>query len=306
MSTFWHWWQHLPEKMDPVIFQIGSFRLQYYGMMYIVAFAITYFLVIYRMRTEKRFNFITVEQMQGLFTAMIIGLILGARLGYVVFYNLPYYLSHPLEIFLPFDTTNGWRFVGITGMSFHGGFIGCWIAHYMFVRKNDLIFWDTTDILMPCQPLGYTFGRLGNFINGELYGRPTDAIFGMYFPNAPGNSMRFPSQLFEAFFEGIFFFLIMWFIMRKKIRTRGAMIAIYMIGYGTIRFFIEYVRQPDAHLGFVLLSFSMGQVLCAIMVFIGVALFYYRYKVSEPLPAFEFVDTSPQTKQSKKKRKKKK
>lgn len=303
MSTFWYWWQHLPEKMDPVIFQIGSFRLQYYGMMYIVAFAITYFLVIYRMRTETRFKFLTAEQVQGLFTAMIIGLILGARIGYVVFYNLPYYLAHPLEIILPFDTANGWRFTGITGMSFHGGFIGCWIAHWLFVRKNGLNFWDTTDILMPCQPLGYTFGRLGNFINGELYGRSTDAAFGMHFPGAPGDSLRHPSQLYEAAFEGIFFFIVMWFILRKRIRTRGAMLGTYMIGYGSIRFCIEYFRQPDAHLGFVFFSFSMGQVLCAAMVLIGAGLYYYRYKASDPLPEFNSNTGWPHQTKGKKKKK---
>lgn len=303
MSTFLNWWQHLPSKMDPVIFQIGSFRLQYYGMMYIVAFAITYFLVIYRMRTENRFKFITVEQMQGVFTAMIIGLILGARLGYVVFYNLPYYLSHPLEIILPFDTANGWRFVGITGMSFHGGFIGCWIALWMFVRKNNLSFWDMTDIIMPSQPLGYTFGRLGNFINGELFGRPTDAAIGMYFPRAPGESLRHPSQLYEASFEGIFFFFVMWFIFRKKVRTRGAMLAIYMMGYGLVRFFIEYFRQPDAHLGFVLFSLSMGQVLCALMIMAGASLYYYLYKINEPLPEFNSKSGWPHQVKEKKRKK---
>jgi phosphatidylglycerol:prolipoprotein diacylglycerol transferase len=304
MSTFWHWWQHLPEKMDPVIFQIGSFRLQYYGMMYIVAFAITYLLVLYRMRTEPRFKDISDEQMQGLFTAMIIGLILGARLGYVVFYNLPYYIEHPLEIFLPFSINNGWQFTGITGMSFHGGFIGCFIGHLMFVRNNKMNFWDTTDIMMPCQPLGYTFGRLGNFINGELYGRTTDAVYGMYFPNAADTSLRHPSQLYEAASEGILFFLIMWFILRKRVKTRGAMLGIYMIGYGLIRFFIEFVRQPDAHLGFVFFSFSMGQVLCAIMILIGTGLYIYRRIINQPILEPSVQLPSPGNKEKKKKKKK--
>ena len=304
MSTFWYWWQHLPEKIDPVIFQIGSFRLQYYGMMYIVAFAITYFLVCYRMRSEPRFRYISTEQMQGLFTAMIIGLIIGARLGYVAFYNLPYYLNHPLEIILPFDTNNGWRFTGITGMSYHGGFIGTFIAHVLFVRKNSLSFWDTTDILMPCAPLGFTFGRLGNFINGELYGRPTDAVFGMYFPEASGSSLRHPSQLYEAAFEGIFLFLVMWFIFRKRIKTKGAMIGIYMIGYGLVRFIIEFVREPDAHLGFIISFFSMGQILCAAMVVMGVGFYVYRHMINETVSAFDSQNSLP--KKSRKKNTKKK
>ena len=304
MDTFWHWWQHLPAKMDPVIFQIGSFKLQYYGLMYIVAFAITYFLVSYRMRTEPRFNYISTEQMQGLFTAMIIGLIIGARLGYVVFYNLPYYLSHPLEIVLPFDINNGWRFTGITGMSFHGGFIGAFIGHLLFILKNGLNFWDTTDILMPAAPLGYTFGRLGNFINGELYGRQTDALFGMYFPNAPGHSLRHPSQLYEAAFEGLFLFLVMWFILRKRIKTKGAMLGIYMIGYGLGRFLIEFVRQPDAQLGFVVFSFSMGQILCAAMILIGLGFYIYRYMTKEIVSASVPVNSSSKSNANRKKIKK--
>lgn len=304
MNPFWHWWQHLPAKIDPVIFQIGSFRLQYYGMMYIVAFALTYLLVSYRMRTELRYSYISTEQMQGLFTAMIIGLIIGARLGYVVFYNLPYYLNHPLEIILPFNTGNGWQFTGIAGMSYHGGFIGTFIGHLLFIRKNGLNFWDTTDILMPSAPLGYTFGRLGNFINGELYGRSTNAVFGMYFPNAPGNSLRHPSQLYEAAFEGFFLFLVMWFILRKRIKTKGAMLGIYMIGYGLVRFFIEFVRQPDAQLGFIIFSLSMGQILCIAMILIGLGLYVYRYMIKEIVSASVPVNSSSKSKSNKKKIKK--
>jgi phosphatidylglycerol:prolipoprotein diacylglycerol transferase len=304
MNPFWHWWQHLPEKMDPVIFQIGGFKLQYYGMMYIVAFATTYLLVRYRMRTEPRFKDISTEQVQGLFTAIIIGLILGARLGYVVFYNLPYYLTHPLEIFLPFDTNSGWRFTGITGMSYHGGFIGTFIAHVWFVHKNSLSFKDTTDILVPCVPLGYTFGRLGNFINGELYGRSTDAVFGMYFPEAPGNSLRHPSQLYEAALEGIFLFSVMWFF-RKRIKTKGSMIGIYMIGYGLVRFMIEFVRQPDAHLGLIASSYSMGQILCAVMVVVGSGLYLYSRMTDETVLASDSRNSLPYKKVKKNKKKKK-
>jgi phosphatidylglycerol:prolipoprotein diacylglycerol transferase len=229
---------------------------------------------------------------------------LGARLGYVFFYNFPYYISHPLEIFLPFDTNNGWRFTGITGMSFHGGFIGTFIAHVLFIRKNDLNFWDTSDILMPCVPLGYTFGRLGNFINGELYGRSTDVVFGMYFPNA-GNGLRHPSQLYEAVFEGIFLFLVMWFIFRKRIKTKGAMIGIYMIGYGLVRFLIEFVRQPDEHLGFIIFSFSMGQILCAAMILIGMGFYLNRRMTNETVSASAAANSSLKNKEKRKKKKKK-
>lgn len=267
MENFIYWWQHLPEQMNPVILEIGSFRLQYYGLMYIVAFAITYGLAAYRLRRETRFQ-IDTEQLQGLMTAMIIGLIIGARLGYVLFYNFTYYLHHPLEIMLPFGFSGGFHFTGITGMSYHGGLIGVVIAGGYFIHKNRLNFLSMADLIVPCIPLGYTFGRLGNFINGELYGRITTHPIGMFFPLAPGHGRRHPSQLYEAFFEGIVLFIVLWWA-KGKIRTRGAMLGLYLIGYGSVRFFIEYARQPDAHLGFVLRSLSMGQLLCMTMMLAG-------------------------------------
>ncbi|WP_319404819.1 prolipoprotein diacylglyceryl transferase [uncultured Desulfosarcina sp.] len=267
MKDFLYWWQHLPEHMDPVIFQIGSFRLQYYGLMYIVAFATTYLLASYRIRREDRFK-IDNEQLQSLLTAMIIGLIVGARLGYVLFYNFSYYLQRPLEIILPFEFSGGIHFTGITGMSYHGGLIGVVVAAVIFVRKNHMEFLRMADLIVPCIPLGYTFGRLGNFINGELYGRVTTLPIGMFFPIAPGPGRRHPSQLYEAFFEGIVLFLVLWSI-KGRIRTPGVMLGLYLIGYGLVRFFIEYARQPDAQLGFVFMSFSMGQMLCAAMMLAG-------------------------------------
>ncbi len=273
MNDFWTWWQHLPENIDPVIFEIGSFRLQYYGLMYIVAFAITYVLVWYRIKHEDRFDLST-DQLKDIMTYIILGLIIGARLGYVVFYNLPYYLDHPLEIILPFSFANGFHFTGISGMSYHGGLIGILFAGWLYVRKNKLNPWDVIDLFFPAAPLGYTFGRLGNFINGELYGRVTESPIGMYFPLAQTKELRHPSQLYEAFFEGIFLFAVLWSVRKMKL-TRGVMIALYLIGYGLVRFIIEYFREPDEHLGFVLLSFSMGQVLCLLMILSGVGLFLY-------------------------------
>ncbi len=270
MGDFLYWWQHLPEHMDPVILEIGSFRLQYYGLMYIVAFAITYGLATHRIRREDRFR-INSDQLQGLMTAMIVGLIVGARLGYVLFYNFLYYLHHPLEIILPFEFSGGIHFTGITGMSYHGGLIGVAVAAFLFVHKNRLDFLSMADLVVPCIPLGYTFGRLGNFINGELYGRVTTHPIGMFFPFAPGPGRRHPSQLYEAFFEGIVLFMVLW-MLKGRTSTRGAMLGLYLIGYGLVRFFIEYARQPDAQLGFVFMSFSMGQLLCAAMMLAGGAL----------------------------------
>ncbi|GBC61247.1 prolipoprotein diacylglyceryl transferase [Desulfonema ishimotonii] len=273
MTEFWHWWQHLPAHIRPTLLEIGSFKIHYYGLMYLIAFGLSYALVLYRIRREERFH-ITAAQAEALTTAMIIGVILGGRLGYVVFYNFSYYLGHPLEIFLPFDFSDGIRFTGISGMSYHGGLIGVIVAALYYARKNGLRFGEIADLYGPVVPLGYTFGRLGNFINGELYGRITTAQIGMYFPHAPGHLLRHPSQLYEAFFEGIFLFVILW-ILRRRIRTNGAMLAFYLIGYGTVRFFIEFFREPDAHLGFVFLCFSKGQILCAAMILCGVGFYFW-------------------------------
>ncbi|MDJ0783560.1 MAG: prolipoprotein diacylglyceryl transferase [Desulfosarcinaceae bacterium] len=268
MDSFWQWWQHLPSTIDPVIFSIGPFKLQYYGMMYLVAFGVTYLLVRYRLAREPRFD-LSLELVQGLLTAMIVGLILGARLGYVAFYNAAYYIAHPLEIFLPFDFSNGIRFTGISGMSYHGGLIGVILAALYFTRRNRLSFLEMADLFIPAIPLGYTFGRLGNFINGELYGRVTTAKIGMLFPQAGDGLMRHPSQLYEAFFEGIVLFALLWSL-RQRVRMPGALLGMYLIGYGVVRFFIEYVRQPDDHLGLVWQTLSMGQLLCAAMILCGI------------------------------------
>ncbi len=278
MHNILTWWQHLPEKMSPVIFEIGWFKLQYYGLMYILAFGICYFLVLHRIKHEKRFQ-VTADDIQGIMTFMIIGLIIGARLGYVLFYNFSYYISNPFEIFLPFRFSGGISFTGISGMSFHGGLIGVLASGLIYCRKINLNSREMADLFAPAVPLGYTFGRLGNFINGELYGRITTSPIGMYFPLAPGTGLRHPSQLYEAFFEGIFLFALLWNL-RKLQNPRGAMLAFYLIGYGVVRFFIEYFRQPDTDLGFVLMSFSMGQILCGLMIAFGIFLYLYLYHKS--------------------------
>jgi len=272
--NFTHWWQHLPGTLSPVIFEIGPLSLRYYGMMYIVAFAIVFFLARHRLKTESRFQ-MTRQQVNDIMTAMIIGLILGARLGYVIFYNLSYYLSHPLEIFLPFDISDGFRFIGIAGMSYHGGLIGVILAAVWYSKKSRVSFWEASDLFIPVIPLGYTFGRLGNFINAELYGRATQSPIGMVFPSAPGSDLRHPTQLYEAFFEGIFLFALLWSIRKMKLPA-GGLLGIYLSGYGMVRFVIEFFREPDAHLGFVFLSFTMGQLLCAAMIICGAILYYWQ------------------------------
>lgn len=272
MTTFWHWWQHIPEHLDPVLIHIGGFKIQYYGLMYLVAFGCTYLLVRRRLKQEAQFT-ITPEQLEGIMTAMIFGVILGGRLGYVLFYSLEYYLRHPLEVFLPFDMDNGMAFTGISGMSYHGGLLGVIVATVLYCRKTGSRFLEVADLFAPAIPLGYTFGRLGNFINGELFGRVTTAPFGMYFPLSGDGLLRHPSQLYEAFCEGILLFLILWRLKNRRVWPRGAMLAFYLIGYGAFRFCIEFVREPDSHLGTVFMGLSQGQVLCSLMI-IGGALFY--------------------------------
>jgi phosphatidylglycerol:prolipoprotein diacylglycerol transferase len=273
VESFITFWQHIPGQIRPYLFEIGSFQLRYYSLMYIVAFLVTYFLVSYRIKTE-RFSY-SVETIQNIFIWVITGLILGARLGYVFFYNFAYYLRHPLEILLPFDFTNGIHFVGISGMSYHGGAIGVILAAVIFCRRHKLNFWNLADLVSPAIPLGYTFGRIGNFINGELYGRATAVPWGMYFPLDPTHQLRHPSQLYEAFFEGIFLFAVLWSVKRKS-PFDGFMLSLYIIGYGLVRFVIEFFREPDEQLGFIVGSLSMGQLLCLIMILGGIALLLIR------------------------------
>jgi phosphatidylglycerol:prolipoprotein diacylglycerol transferase len=164
-------WQHIPENIDPNIISIGQFQVRYYGMMYIVAFAIVYLLSLYRTKKED-FDY-PKNMIENYFVWAILGLMIGARFGYVFFYNLSYFIKHPLEIILPFSFTGGFHFTGLAGMSYHGGLIGVVTATAIFSRKNGIKFLRFVDFLIPSIPLGYTFGRLGNFINGELYGRTT-------------------------------------------------------------------------------------------------------------------------------------
>jgi phosphatidylglycerol:prolipoprotein diacylglycerol transferase len=272
LESFIAFWQHLPSKISPNIFEIGSFQVRYYSLMYIVAFALTYLLVTYRLRTEK-FPY-TKETIQDLMVWGILGLILGGRLGYVFFYNFEYFVRHPLEVFLPFSFANGFKFIGISGMSFHGGLIGVVLAGAMFCYIRQIRFWDLIDLFVPCVPLGYTFGRIGNFINGELWGRATDVPWGMFFPLDATRTLRHPSQLYEAFFEGVFLFVVLWALRRKR-PFEGAFLAYYLVGYGAVRFFIEYVREPDAHIGLYFGLITIGQILCLAMILAGVALYFY-------------------------------
>ena len=273
MESFISLWQQIPAHITPYLFSIGSFQLRYYSLMYIVAFVIVYFLVMHRIKNEK-YKY-TSEDIQDYLVWAMVGVLLGARLGDVLFYNLDYYLYHPLEIFLPFTFSNGIRFTGISGMSYHGGVIGVIIMSVLFCRKRNFDFWKFADLISPAIPLGYTFGRLGNFINGELYGRVTSMPWGMYFPLDPTHSLRHPSQLYEAFFEGIFLFAVLWALRKKKLFD-GALLGLYIFGYGFVRFMIEFFREPDYMVG----PISIGQFLCVLMMLGGIGLLMWRKKAA--------------------------
>jgi len=276
VSEFWNWWQHLPSHMDPTIFTIGNFPIRWYGTMYAVAFAVVYFLVKYRIDSEK-LNY-RKEFLGDALMYAILGVMIGGRFGYVLFYDFADFIVQPWRIISPFAQINGhWTFVGISGMSYHGGVLGVIVGWWLFSRKNKITFWTLAELFVPAIPIGYFFGRIGNFINGELFGRMTDANVGMYFPHATGSGLRHPSQLYEAFFEGIILFLVLW-PLRKKSPFTGFLGGLYIFGYGFFRFFIEYFRQPDAHLGFVFLNFSMGQMLCFAMMLGGFAYWFLSYR----------------------------
>ncbi|MGA9109434.1 MAG: prolipoprotein diacylglyceryl transferase [Smithella sp.] len=277
MESLINTWQQLPSHISPALFSIGSFQLRYYSLMYLVAFAIVYFLTLYRVKNEN-YEY-TGETVQDYLVWAMLGLICGGRFGYALFYNFNYYFQHPLEIVLPFNFSNGFKFVGLSGMSYHGGLIGIVIVTFLFCRKYKINIWHFVDLFTPAIPLGYTFGRIGNFMNGELYGRATTMPWGMYFPLDLTHSLRHPSQLYEAVFEGLVLFTLLWLI-RKKKYFDGFLIGIYICGYGFVRFFIEFFREPDYQLGFVLSFMSMGQVLCALMMMAGLAILIWRKQVS--------------------------
>lgn len=262
-------WQHLPEKISPIIITAGPLQFRWYGFMYVVAFSVTYLLLIHRIKSES--GKISLETLNHYFGWLIVGVLFGGRVGYIIFYDAALLLQKPLAVILPFSFEGGMHFTGISGMSYHGGLIGVILATIYCAHRQHLSFWDLADLVTPAVPIAYTFGRLGNFLNGELYGRVTNMPWGMYFPFDPSGQLRHPSQLYEALFEGIFLFIILWSL-RTKPSLHRLHLPLYLLGYGSVRFFIEFVREPDAHLGLLFGLFTMGQILCLLMISVAVFL----------------------------------
>ncbi len=248
-------------QFDPVIISLGPVSVRWYGMMYLLGFAIGYFLIrhLVRLRNVP----LDKDGISDLLFSTVIGVIIGGRLGYVLFYNLPYYLENPLQIPAVWEG----------GMSFHGGLLGVVVAAVLFCYRRSLPVLLTGDVLVTAAAPGIGLGRIGNFINGELWGRTTDVPWAMVFPGA-GPEPRHPSQLYEAFLEGAVLFTILYLLQRRK-APHGVPFFTFFALYGLFRFLVEYFRQPDAHLGFLWVNATMGQLLSLPMILLGLAGIWY-------------------------------
>ncbi|XVN41504.1 MAG: prolipoprotein diacylglyceryl transferase [Rickettsia endosymbiont of Argas persicus] len=245
-------------NIDPIIFSIGSLAVSWYSLSYVAGILLGWF---YANKIIENFSTqITKKNLEEFTTYAIIGIIIGGRLGFVLLYNPYKYFSNPIEILKTYEG----------GMSFHGGAVGVIIAAYIFCKQNKLIFLSLTDVIAPVVPIGLFFGRIANFINGELYGRITDSSFGMIFPNSDLNP-RHPSQLYEAFFEGLILFCILAYttFKGKALSKQGLNSSLFLIFYSIFRIIIEMFREPDVQIGFILDSLTMGQILSLPLLTVG-------------------------------------
>ena len=245
-------------QFDPVALSLGPIAVRWYGLMYLVGFAC--FWLLGRRRTAEPWCRITAEDLENMLFYGVFGVILGGRLGYCLLYQPEYYLTHPTALFAVWEG----------GMSAHGGIIGVIIVMILFARMKKMPFLTVSDFVVPLVPLGLMFGRIGNFINGELWGRPAspDLPWAMIFPQAGDGIPRHPSQLYESFGEGLLLFLLLWFISRKP-RPAGLVSGVFCFGYGAARFIVEYFREPDAFLGLQALDLSRGQWLSLPLIVLG-------------------------------------
>lgn len=254
-------------QIDPVAISIGPLDVRWYGLMYLLGFLAGYLLLVYRARKpDSGWNS---DQVSDLIFYGAMGVVLGGRIGYVLFYNFSGFLSDPLSL------VKVWQ----GGMSFHGGFLGVIVAMWLFSRKTQKTLFDILDFGSPIVPIGLGLGRIGNFIGGELWGRPTDGPWGMVFPHVD-NLARHPSQLYQAALEGLVLFLIMWFYSSKP-RPRYAVSGMFALCYGIFRFCVEFAREPDSHLGYIAFDWmTMGQLLSLPMIALGLGLILFAYRRS--------------------------
>jgi phosphatidylglycerol:prolipoprotein diacylglycerol transferase len=254
-------------QIDPIALQLGPVAVHWYGLTYLAAFALFMFLGSRRLR-QAPFSTLTGPQawsfkdVEDILFLGVMGVVLGGRIGYCLFYKPVYYATHPLEVF----------FVWQGGMSFHGGMLGVIASMAWFARSRGKSFWQVADFVAPCVPTGLAAGRVGNFINGELWGRLADPTlpWGMVFRGA-GDAPRHPSQVYQFLMEGLLLFVLLWWYASTP-RKQGQVASAFLFGYGVFRFIAEFFREPDAHLGLLSLGMSMGQWLCVPMVVGGALL----------------------------------
>lgn len=265
-------------QFDPVALQLGPIAIHWYGLTYLAAFGFFMFLANRRL-SQQPFVSLTGDQawsrrdVEDILFIGVLGVVLGGRIGYCLFYKPTYYAMHPMEVFAV------WR----GGMSFHGGMLGVVVAEWWFARSRGKPLLQVADFVAPCVPTGLAMGRLGNFINGELWGRVTspDLPWAMVFRGA-GDLPRHPSQIYNFLLEGVALFTMLWIYARKE-RREGQVAAAFLMGYGTLRFCAEYFREPDDFLGFLALGLSMGQWLCLPMIIFGASLWLYAQSRAKPL-----------------------
>ncbi|MBC7712155.1 MAG: prolipoprotein diacylglyceryl transferase [Rhizobacter sp.] len=256
---------HYVHNLDPVIFALGPLQVRWYGLMYVIGFIIAGLLL--KVLVQKNFFKVPVEKIDTLITTMIVCMFIGARFFYVFIYNWEYYSEHMMELLAV------WK----GGLSFHGALVGLCAGGYIFARQNKITWFEVMDSVALSGSQGLFWGRLGNFINGELYGRPTDSWVGIIFPNGGGLAPRHASQLYEAFLEGLLLTAVLWFL-RSKVKVYGMISAAFIGVYGLFRFVVEFYREPDSQLGYYFGFLTMGQLLCAIMIVVGILVGVYAKK----------------------------
>ncbi|MGE4339867.1 MAG: prolipoprotein diacylglyceryl transferase [Pigmentiphaga sp.] len=258
-------------QFDPIALQLGPVAIHWYGLMYLLAFTLAW-LVGLRL-IARGVTRLTRRDLEDVLFYGILGVVLGGRLGYVLFYKPAYYLSHPLEILAVWEG----------GMSFHGGLIGVIVVLLVFAWRRGYRAFEVGDFVVPMVPLGLAAGRMGNFINGELWGRVTDAPWGMVFPAARDGLARHPSQLYQFALEGLLLFAIVWWMARRP-RRLGMVSGTFLLGYGVLRFIAEFTREPDNFLGLLAGGFSMGQWLSVPMIIAGALVLGWAARQPRPAP----------------------
>ena len=254
-------------NLDPVFIDLGIISIRWYSLAYILGIILGWWVgkkIILRLKIRQNIN-ISLNKFDDLITYLVISIILGGRIGYIIFYNLQFYMENPIEIF------KIWQ----GGMSFHGGLIGVILGTYLFCKKNRIQIFATLDVIACVAPIGLFFGRVANFINGELYGKITTLYWGVVFPKID-EFTRHPSQLYEAILEGLLLFIILNKIIMKKNYVVGTCSCMFLFLYGSFRIFSEIFREPDLQVGYIFNIISMGTLLSILMVIIGIILFYFK------------------------------